>query len=105
MDTSHLIQADDAPEQIPDSALNVPINMAMNDLLRACATEWTSLPTPVWEAYCDREHMKFDVFMWRFYLVGLMLAIRANLQHTPRRVLVAYRKVRAAQLLSEAVSS
>jgi hypothetical protein len=105
MDTLTLSQNEQAtlPEfDVSPSAMNVHVNEAMNDLLWACAIEWIFLPAPVWQAYTDRDHSKFDVGMWRFYLVGLMQAIRMNRDQTPRRVMVAYRRVRAVQKLSEA---
>lgn len=90
------------PDLPPASDLNTRVNEAMMDLVRACAIEYTKLPSNVLAAYQDRDHSKFDVLLWQGYLDGLMTAIdKAMPLFVPRRVKFAYRQVLAAQIRHE----
>lgn len=101
IDPSHTAITDLAPvDTIPTQAINVPLNEAMNALLRACAIDYLSLPQPVLAAYQDRDHSKFNLVRWQRYLDGLTDAIaahRGQLRKTCPRVRYAYKQVLAVK--------
>lgn len=107
IDPSHTAITDLAPtDYIPTQAINVPLNEAMNALLRACAVEYISLPQPVLAAYEDRDHSKFNLVRWQRYLDGLTDAIGGSLKDIRKacpRVRHAYKQVLAVKVAQKVV--
>lgn len=83
----------------PATADHLRVDMAVEGLLRACATHYNVLPRLVRIAYGSRDHDTFDCGLWCRYLDALQAALFETSPHTlPPCVLVAYLNVMIAQL-------